>query len=157
MKAVMGVTDGSRRLPFAPGFVEGDLRNLGSARLVGSRCRDCGVVLLGRRMRCENCSSKCLDSETFSSTGIIYTFTVQRYPPPPPFRAHSPWLPRPIAWVDLDESGPRILGPIACDPEVLKMGARVELFFEVGWAEDSGDEFITFGFRPYSSATASLP
>ena len=149
-------TAGSRRLPFAPGFVEGDLTNLRSVKLVGSRCRDCGVVLLGRRRRCENCSSKDLDAEIFSSTGIIYTFTIQRYPPPPPFRAPSPWLPRPIAWVDLDESGPRILGPIVCVPEVLKMGARVELFFEVGWAEASGDEYIVFGFRPCSPATAAL-
>jgi uncharacterized protein len=150
-------TAGSRRQPFAPGFVEGDLADLLSARLIGSRCRDCGVVLFGRRLRCENCSSKNLDSEIFSSTGTIYSFTIQRYPPPPPFRAPVPWLPRPIGWVDLDRSGPRILSPIACVPEVLKIEARVELFFEVGWAEDSGDEFVAFGFRPCNPATATLP
>jgi uncharacterized protein len=152
----MTQTHGSRRLPFAPGFVEGELTNLRTPKLVGSRCRDCGVVLLGRRVRCENCSSKNLGSETFSSTGTIYSFTIQRYAPPPPFRAQSPWVPRPIAWVDLDDSGPRILGPVACAPEALRMGGRVELLFEVGWAEDSGDEFVVFGFRPYSQA-ARLP
>jgi uncharacterized protein len=149
-------TAGSRRFPFAHGFIEGDLANLASARLKGSRCRDCGVVLLGKRLRCENCSSKNLDSEIFSATGTIYTFTIQRFPPPPPFRAPSPWLPRPIAWVDLDDSGPRILGPIACAPEVVKMRAKVELFFEVGWTEDSGDEAIVFGFRPCGLIAAPL-
>ena len=149
-------TVGSRRFPFAPGFIEGDLENLRSARLVGSRCRDCGVVLLGRRMRCENCSSKNLDMEVFSSTGTIYTFTIQRYPPPPPFQASSPWVPRPIAWIDLDESGPRILAPIACAADAVKMGAKVELFFEVGWTEASGEEAIVFGCRPCGSTTAAL-
>jgi uncharacterized OB-fold protein len=150
---MMMETAGSRRLPFASGFIEGDLATLGGARLVGSRCRDCEVVLLGRRTRCENCSSKNLVSETFSSTGTIYSYTVQRYAPPPPFRASSPWVPRPIAWVDLDGAGPRILGPIACVPEAVEIGARVELFFEVGWVEDTGEESIVFGFRPHGQAT----
>jgi len=142
-------------MPFAPGFIEGDLANLAAARLKGSRCRDCGVVLLGSRARCENCSSKSLDREICSATGIVYTFTIQRYAPPLPFRASFPWRPRPIAWVDLDESGPRILAPIACAPEVIKIGARVELFFEVGWVEESSEEVIIFGFRPCAHARAT--
>jgi uncharacterized OB-fold protein len=150
-------TAGPRRLAFAPGFIEGDLTNLGAAKLKGSRCRDCGVVLLGSRVRCENCSSKSLDPEICSSAGIVYTFTIQRYAPPLPFRASSPWRPRPIAWVDLNESGPRILGPIVCAPEAIKIGARVELFFEVGWVEESGEEVIVFGFRPCGRARATLP
>ena len=107
MTALGQVKSAMNRIPFKKGFLSGDLDVLESVRFVGSQCRACGDRLLGRRHRCENCSSADLADETYPSTGAVFTYTVQRYPPPAPYSAENPWRPRPLAWVDLDE-GPQI-------------------------------------------------
>jgi uncharacterized OB-fold protein len=144
------------RIAFAPDFISGDLVHLGSARLLGSRCHNCGIVLFGRRHRCENCSSKRLETELLSDAGTIYTYTVQRYPPPPPFPASQPWIARPVAWVDLDARGPRILGPVDCSPEKARIDMRVAVRLRPAWEGAPGEEVIAFCFTPLSHYRADL-
>ena len=135
-------------VPFRPGFLSGNLADPGSVRLAGSRCNACGIALFGERHRCENCSSRELTHESFAATGKIHTYTVQRYAPPPPHSLPLPWEPRPIAWVDLDENGPRILAPIGCTPDEIEIGMSVRLECRVAWTEESGDGVIAYGFVP---------
>jgi len=136
------------RMAFRDGFLSGDLAKLGDVRLAGSRCRACGIALFGRRLRCENCSSPALDHVSFADTGSIHSYTVQRYPPPQPNACPEPWLPRPLAWIDLDDCGPRILGPIRCNPDDAEIGGRVHLVCGVGWIDQaSGAEVIDYAFE----------
>jgi uncharacterized OB-fold protein len=139
-------------LPFKAGFIAGDLADLDALRLLGSRCRTCGVVLLGKRHRCENCSSPQLDDETFTAHGTVHTYTIQRFPPPQPNSCVLPWVPRPVAWIDLAD-GPRIIGVIRCSPDVVSIGLTVRLHFEIGWITADGSEVVTYGFVPDSSHT----
>jgi len=141
------------RLPFKAGFISGEFADLESLRLCGSRCRTCGVALLGRRHRCENCSSRELHDETFSTKGTVHTYTVQRFPPPQPHSCVLPWVPRPVAWIDLT-NGPRIIGAIKCSPDVLSIGLAVRLCFEIGWITSNGSEVVTYAFVPNTSHTA---
>jgi hypothetical protein len=138
----------AERVPFKPGFLAGNLATLDNVRLAGSRCRACGVALLGRRRRCENCSSRDVEDATFGLQGTIYTFTVQRYPPPPPFAARQPWQPRAVAWVDLEAGGPRVLAPILGPAEKVAIGLPVVAQFEVAWRDEEGREVVGFSFRP---------
>lgn len=135
------------RVPLKAGMLTDDLGNLEAVHFVGVRCRDCGTTLLLRRARCENCSSKNLNDESFASSGVVYTFTIQRYPPPPPHVGPTPWIPRPVAWIDLD-NGPRIMGPIAARADELQIGMRVTAEFVVGWRDELGREVVSFQFRP---------
>jgi uncharacterized protein len=135
-----------RRVPFKPGFLEGDLLNPSSLRLIGSRCEQCGVSLWGRRGRCENCSGTELSDQEFANTGHIYSFVIQRYPPPPPFPAREDWQPRAVAWVDLDDGGPRIMGVINGAVDALTIGMPVRVDFHVGWRNDEGDEVVAYHF-----------
>lgn len=140
-------TPAADRVPFKPGFLNGDLADLSAVRFAGSRCRACGVALLGRRRRCENCSSRDVADETFGTRGTVHTFTVQRYPPPPPFVAPQPWVPRAVAWVDLD-GGPRILAPVAGPADGVAIGLPVVAEFEVAWRDEQGRDVVGFVFRP---------
>lgn len=141
-------------LPLKAGFLTGDLMNAESVRLSGSRCNACGIALFGERHRCENCSSPDLDHVSFATTGRIYTYTVQRYAPPQPHSLPMPWQPRPIAWIDLDDNGPRILGPIACTPEEVLIGMAVQLDCQIGWKDGTGADVMAFGFIPLVAAGA---
>jgi len=136
------------RVPFRSGFLAGDLTNLAGVRFAGSRCRECGVTLLGRRRRCENCSSRSIVDEVFGTRGVVHSFTVQRYPPPLPFTAPQPWVPRVIAWIDLEGHGPRILGPVSGLAERVEIAQAVLAEFHVAWRDDHGREVVAFVFRP---------
>lgn len=142
------------RVPFQDGFLYGDAADPAGLRLAGSRCADCGVALWGVRRRCENCSSVRVVPEVFERCGTVHTYTVQRHPPPRPHRLPEPWVPRPVAWVDLDGRGPRVLTPIDCAPEAVSIGLRVELRCRVGHVDERGREVITYAFAPLPEAAS---
>jgi uncharacterized OB-fold protein len=133
------------RIAFRQGSLTDDLSDLAAVRLRGSRCRACGIALFGWRRRCENCGSAELGHEVYSSRGTVWSWTVQRYPPPAPFHAAAPWSPRPIAWIDLDEHGPRVLGPVRHDPDLMRVGLRVLLRCAVEWC-DEGRDVVSYAF-----------
>lgn len=139
------------RKPFKAGCIAGDLQRFDELRLTGSRCEGCGVSLLAIRHRCENCSSKRLAETEFSRDGSVYSYTVQRYEPPKPHGLTGEWKARPLAWVDLDLNGPRILGPVDAEPELMRIGMPVRVVFYVGWVEDD-TEMIAYRFVPAPEA-----
>ena len=143
------------RVPLKAAMLTDDLVNLEAVQFVGVRCRDCGTTLLLRRARCENCSSKDLIHETFASSGVVYTFTIQRYPSPVPHVGPTPWVPRPVAWIDLD-NGPRVMGPIAARADEVRIGMRVTAEFLVGWQDELGREVVSFHFRPESAMALEI-
>ena len=135
-----------QRTPFRAGFLSGDLACPEKVRLAGSRCGDCGIALLGERHRCENCSSRNLQHEAFAAGGTVYTYTIQRHPPPPPNAFSGPWSPRALAWIDLDDNGPRVLGPVECDIDAVRIGSRVRLLCHVGWTDAEAREVVAYKF-----------
>ena len=139
--------------PFAIDFLIADALDRERIRMVGSRCGDCGVALLRRRHRCENCASKNVADEVFSLDGSIYTFTVQRFRPPGDSIGPDPWVPRPLAWIDLADDGPRVLGIVEADVDELTIGLPVRLVAMPGWRDDDGNPAVGYAFRPTSHET----
>ena len=122
-------------------------------RLTGSRCLSCGVTLLGQRYACESCASTELEDVTFSKRGKVYSYTVALYPPPQPYAGKvDPFVPYPIAWIDLPE-GARILSTLTdCKPNELEIGMEVELVVEKGWEDQDGNEVMEYKFRPVKNS-----
>lgn len=145
-----GATD--TRIPFKDGFLSGHLADPAGLRLAGSRCAECGIALWGVRRRCENCSSQQVATEAFERTGTVHTYTVQRYAPPKPHALPEPWVARPVAWVDLDGKGPRVLAPVACAADAMRIGMRVRLACQVGHVDEQGREVVTYRFVPEEQA-----
>ena len=136
------------RIPFKDGFLFGDLLDPPGMRLAGSRCAECRIALWGVRRRCENCSSLQVSSEAFEATGTVHTYTVQRYAPPKPHCLPDPWTPRPIAWIDLDGQGPRVLAPIDCSADAVMVGMRVRVRCDIGFVDEQNREVVTCDFVP---------
>lgn len=138
-----------KQISVVEGFMTMPLSPPEQVCLTGSKCRSCGIALLGKRYGCENCASTDLEDVTFSTRGTVYSYTVALYPPPQPYAGSlDPFVPYPIVWIDLPE-GARILSTLTdCDPDEVEIGMEVELVVEKGWEDEKGNEVMAYRFKP---------
>jgi len=137
----------TKRVPVVEGlFSEGDE----GVRLLGSRCATCGTPYFPRSALCHHpdCSQSKMEDAGFGPRGMLWSCSVQNYPPPPPAKFDEPYVPYALGVVDLTE-GLRVVGRMAVDdPDDVKVGVDVELVLEPLCREEDGTELITWMFRP---------
>ena len=137
----------AEQLPFKKGMLTTPLTPLEDVRLKGVKCRTCGSLALGEREHCINCSSSDLEEHVFSKQGKVYTHTIIRHPPPPPYPKEK-FQPFPTAWVEL-EDGLFILSEITdCGLEEVEIGMPVEMVVGKGWEDEEGNDVIMYRFKP---------
>ncbi|MBW2094740.1 MAG: Zn-ribbon domain-containing OB-fold protein [Deltaproteobacteria bacterium] len=118
-------------------------------KLIGSKCTSCGTYYFPQTISCSNpdCSEERVEDAFLSRRGKLWSFTVQHYPPPPPFKAQEPFVPFGIGVVEFPEEI-RVAGILTeSDPEKLKIGMELELLLDKAYEED-GKEVVTWKFRP---------
>jgi len=135
-----------KRIPFEKGYLSLPLDPIENVHLLGTKCADCGAIVFGSWLRCENCSSSNVEIIKLGKKGKVWSYTFIHYPPPPPFKPENPFVPLPVAWVELPE-GLRILSYLDCDPENLKIGTDVTLVLEDAWADENGNKAVMYKFR----------
>lgn len=114
--------------------------------LIGSRCRVCGEHFHPKRHVCANCYSEDLEDVALSTRGKIHTYTIARTAYP-----HTP-VPAPFvtAQVKLPE-GMQVLSLVTdVDPESVRIGTDVELYFMKAGEDAEGNELVAYAFRPVS-------
>ena len=135
------------QVPIDPGLYAGAPD---APQLVGSRCDDCGEVAFPRQDGCPSCTGSSMQEILLARRGKLWTFTIQRFPPPvPPFKGDPASLtPFGVGYVELPE-GLRVEGRLTeCDPDQLSIGMDMEVVLEKFMEAGSGDEIMTFAFRP---------
>jgi uncharacterized OB-fold protein len=122
------------------------LTDLDAVRLMGSRCSSCGETTLGRNTTCPNCGKSTMTSLPLSRRGRVWTYTVVRHKPPGDYRGPEPFVPFAMGLVELPE-GLRVLAPLDCDVERLRIEQEVELraFVRPGATQP---EVVSFTFVP---------
>lgn len=121
-----------RVAPEAQEFFEGAKR--GELRI--QRCRTCGMHQHYPRVLCSHCGSDAPEWVTASGRGTVHSYTVIHQNGIPPF---DDWVPFPVALVDLEEPGARLLAAMPdTDPEVVVVGMPVVAAFR------RGDDRVTF-------------
>jgi uncharacterized protein len=115
-------------------------------RLTYQHCNACGHDYHYPRARCPRCWSDQVEWRDASGRGTVYTFSVVRENPMPPFRDRVPY---PVAIVELVE-GPRMMaGLVGVAPEQIHVGMTVEVVFESEGAGETGEGGIAVPrFRP---------
>jgi uncharacterized OB-fold protein len=104
-------------------------------KLLYQHCTACGHDYHYPRARCPRCWSDRVEWREASGKGTIYTYTIVRENPVPPFRDRVPY---PVAIVELAE-GPRMMSAIVDTPlDTLHIGMPVEVVFEREGADESG-------------------
>jgi uncharacterized OB-fold protein len=136
------------RVPAVEGWftTDGD-----AAQLVGSRCTACGTRFFPRRsIACADpaCGGTQLEDVALSRTGKVWSYTDNRYQPPPPYVSPDPFVPYLIAAVELDEEKIVVLGQVAPGVEAaaLKVGAPMELVTDTLF-EDDDNEYLVWKWR----------
>ncbi|MCW2784690.1 MAG: DNA-binding protein [Marmoricola sp.] len=108
------------------------------------RCHDCGHFFHPPAPACFRCRSRDVAPEPVSGRGVVATYTINRQP-------WLPTMPPPyvIVLVELDEDRDvRIFSQLVdVDPEAVRIGDRVEVFFE-HWPAPGDTEVWLPLFRP---------
>ena len=118
-------------------------------RLIGTRCLSCNSYFFPRKQSCGNpkCKEKKIEDTLLSTEGKLWTYTVMRYPPVPPFRSDRE-PPYPVGVVELPE-GIRVLGLLTgCEPEELEAGMDMKMVIDALYRDEDGQPVLTWKFKP---------
>jgi uncharacterized OB-fold protein len=120
----------------------------GRHHLAGSRCEACGTVTFPTQSACPRCGGT-TSTLALPTEGTVWSWTVQRIAPKPPYVGPDPFVPFALGYVDL---GPvRVESPLAGRPvESWRIGTPVSLV--VGTDDDGSSR--TFRFVPAGAAGA---
>ncbi|HEY6316427.1 MAG TPA: zinc ribbon domain-containing protein [Acidimicrobiia bacterium] len=140
------------RVPVLEGLFTDDA---GGARLLGGHCSRCGAWYFPKQWSfCRNpyCDGGQLDDAPLSSRGRLWSWTDNRYAPPPPYPAREPFEPYGVAAVELPNEQLIVLGQLArgTDLGALSLGKPMTLVVETLY-EDEDAEHTVWKWRPEGS------
>ena len=136
----------AERVPIREGLLSGPLLQLEQVRLAGCKCTNCGETSLGSKSICPNCGRDTVQEVPLGNRGVLWSFTVVRHRPPGNYKGPDPFTPFGLGLVELPE-GLRVLSPIRCDINKLKIGLELEFKPYVRHDEDDR-EVVAFTFEP---------
>jgi len=86
-----------------------------------------------------------------SRRGTLYSFTVQRFKPPPPYKGPEPFVPYGVGMIELPE-GLRVTAVLEeGDPARLQVGMEMELVVASLFEDAEGNEVLGYKFRSVNS------
>jgi len=121
----------------------------GRLRLLGGRCGACGEVEFPRKQSCRDCGGADITDMSLADHGVLWSWTVQRFPPPSPpyYGPADEFVPFGVGYVEL-------LGEVVVetrltesDPDRLQIGMPMVLT-GVDVVTESGEIAQTFAFAP---------
>lgn len=133
------------RIPIRDGLLTEPLDDLAKVRILGSACKGCGEVSLGRNAICPNCGGTDLEARPLSAEGTLWTYTIVRHRPPGNYRGPEPFQPFCMGLVELPD-GIRINSVVDGDIEAMEIGMPVKLKVAVHHRNDAGQEVVSFSF-----------
>ena len=123
----------------------------GAPHLLGAKCPQCGTyVFPPRENNCPNpdCAADELQTAALSRRGTLWSYTENRYAPPPPYPSPDPFEPFAVAAVQLSDEGIIVLGKVdgalAAD---LKVGMEMELTTMPLYVDDDGVTRTVYAWR----------
>jgi uncharacterized OB-fold protein len=119
-------------------------------QLLGSRCQGCGETTFPAQASCPACTGTRTERIPLSRRGKLWTWTIQRFPPPaPPFKGpQQGFVPFGVGYVELPE-GLRVEARLTeNDPAKLAIGMEMELVIQKFDEDAAGNERMVFAFAP---------
>ena len=125
-------------------------------RLLGGRCRACGVMTFPRQADCPKCFGDQIEEAQFARRGLLWTFTTQEFiPKSPPYarqESEESFIPYAVGYVEFAGQA-RVEGRIDTDDlSSLHIGMEMEVVVVPFMTDDQGTEIMTYMFRPVKGA-----
>ena len=138
--------------------IEGWFTWEGEAALIGTRCRACNTFFFPKEAHfCRNPSCKGTNFEEvrLSQRGTLWSYTDNRYAPPPPYVAPDPFEPYALAAVELAQEKMVVLGQVARGHSLaeLEVGMPMALVVETLF-EDEQTEYLVWKWKPLRRSAA---
>lgn len=130
--------------PIADGiFTEGP-----RPQLIAGRCEDCGVVAFPRQASCPKCTGGSVVERLLPDVGVLWSWTVQRFPPKPPYRSTGDFVPYGVGYVEFP--GECIVeGRLTtADPQQLRIGSPMRLTLVENHQDEQGGSVLVHAFAP---------
>ena len=136
---------GKTRVP----AVDGWFAMADEPHLLGTRCSACGTFFFPPAdgfCRNPECAGTEFESVPLSRRGTVWSYTDNRYQPPPPYVSPDPFVPYAVAAVELAEERMVVLGQVAGAIDDLRVGAEVELVLDTLF-EDDANEYVVWKWK----------
>ena len=89
----------------------------------------------------------------FDRLGILASYTVVRYPPPPPYVAPDPFVPFAIAEVEFP-NGVQVVGPVTGEHGFdFTVGQSMETLVGRYYTDETGQDIIGWMFKPIDAGS----
>jgi uncharacterized OB-fold protein len=138
--------------------VEGWFTDDDEPALIGTRCTSCGSYFFPRETYlCKNpdCLGREFDDVRLSRTGTVWSFTDNRYQPPPPYMSGDPFEPYTIAAVELAAEQMVVLGQVVPGVSIDDLHAGMEVELVIGpLYEDDDHEYLVWRWSPVPDTTS---
>jgi len=128
-----------------------------SPRLLGSSCIDCGTTTFPQQASCPRCTGAQMREVPLAIRGRLWTWTIQRFEPKPPYAAEGTFEPYGVGYVEVAaeaEGASAVLVESRLSentPERLRIGDEMELQIVPFRHDADGHQLVTFAFRPASA------
>lgn len=124
----------------------------GVPHLVGAQCPHCRTyVFPPRENNCPNpdCEADELQPVALSRRGTLWSYTENRYQPPPPYPQAEEFVPFAVAAVQLEAEGIIVLGKVVTGTLAadLNVGMEMELTTMPLFVDDDGFERTVYAWR----------
>jgi len=122
-------------------------------RLIGSRCAACEIVTFPAQDSCPRCASTEMPEHLLSRQGRLWAWTTQEFPPPsPPYAGPTGdvFVPFGVGYVELGNEV-KVEARLT-ETTGLRIGMEMELVLVPFRTDESGNEVVTFAFRPIGGA-----
>ena len=130
-----------------------------SPSLIGAKCPVCGTYVFPPRSGdCPSpaCESSTLEPATLSRRGRIWSYTENRYAPPPPYVASDPFEPYALAAVELEAEGLVVLGKVVTGVLAADLQVGMEMQLELDVSHSDGDhEYMVYVWAPAAPAAVT--
>ena len=83
-----------------------------------------------------------------SQRGELVSFTIQRFPPPPPYKVTGDFKPYGVGMIELAEGVIVTSILTESNPDNLKVGMTMELVLDTFFANEDGNPVISYKFKP---------
>jgi uncharacterized OB-fold protein len=121
-------------------------------RLIGSKCNQCGEVAFPAQTSCSACCLQDCRNIELSTTGKLWSWTIQGFPPksPPYARQETPqsFVPYGVGYVELPEKVIVETRLTRNNPDNLEIGMAMQLVIEKLMEDAQGNDIMCFAFKP---------